>query len=177
MQAYRKTPNFYGKDKPLPLYLGGVFALLIGLCVFASIFSAKNSFLDYSFGCVFGPFIVFFILVGVVFMFHEGSSIQKERRSWFDAADTAQTTIIDRQEIDNDPRDIEYASGYGQVIPAKYWYLKLEIIPAQLAIKPEEILVSVSVDESQYKRYVHKNTVRIYYSKEDPFVFLLEDEV
>jgi hypothetical protein len=99
MQSNRKSPNFHGKDNPLSLYLGGVFALLLGFGLFASIFSPNNSFLDYSLGCLAGPFIVFFIIVGVVLMFREGNSIRKERRIWFDAAHTTQTTIVDRQEI------------------------------------------------------------------------------
>jgi hypothetical protein len=172
MEASRKTPSFYGKDQPLTLYLGGVFALLLGLCLFAGIVSPKNSFLDYSFGCLVGPFTVFLIIVGVVFMFHEGSSTHKDRISWFNTAVTAQTTIVKREIVDTDP---EYASYYGH--PDRYWHLQLEAIPDQLKVQPKTTSVLVSVSEYRYKWYEGRTSVTIYYSPVDPFVFLLEDEV
>jgi hypothetical protein len=51
------------------------------------------------------------------------------------------------------------------------------MIPNQLAIKPEETLVSVRISESQFKIYSDSDSVKIRYSRDNPFVFLLEDEV
>jgi hypothetical protein len=77
-----------------------------------------------------------------------------------------------REIVDTDPG---YASYYGH--PDRYWHLQLEAIPDQLEVKPKTTSVLVSITEYQYKKYEGKTSVTIYYSPNDPFVFLLEDEV
>ena len=116
------------------------------------------------------------ILLTSIMLFKDGIANFREKRNWFKDTANAKTTIVERQEILNDPRDIDYASAYGQYIPKGSWYLILEIVPSQLTPKPEETTITVSISEAQYKRYANRDTVRIYFSKEDPFVFLLEDE-
>ena len=176
MGAHRKVPSFYGKGKPEIHYLAGLVALLGGLFFLSGIFAPKNSLSDWL-GCLVLPFLSFLLIFGAVTVAQEGTSIQREMRSWFGTSDKANTTIVNRREVANDPADVDYAYSYGQFMPSKYWYLTLQMIPSQVAIKPEETLVSVAINESQYKRYDGRTSVTIYYSTTDSFIFLLEDEV
>ena len=177
MGTYRSVPSFHKKDRFEFLFLAGVFPLLIGFFFcFVAVSIPKHSFSDWS-GSLIGLLLGVGLLLTGIAVFNRATSIFRETRSWFKNTATAETTIVDRQEIINDQNDIDYAYSYGQYIPRGYWYLILESIPSQLAIKPEEMSVSVSINESQYKKYANRNKAQICYSKEDPFVFLLEDEV
>jgi len=177
MSASRKVPSFHIKDRFEVLGLAGAFVLLSGFfCCFMTISTPRHTFSDW-FRSLMGLLIGAGLLLGAITFFMDTITIFREKRNWFKNTATVQTTIVDRQEIENDPNDVDYAYSYGHYMPSKYWYLTLEIVPSQLAITPEEILVSVAINESQYKRYAGRTSVTIYYSTVDPFIFLLEDEV
>jgi hypothetical protein len=172
MEAYRKRPSFYGKDSRFTSYLFGAFAFLFGVfCVLFCIFVPKDAFIDW-FGCLLGFALGLVMVFIAIFSFAEGSSIHAEKRSWFETAVITKTAIIEREEVDNNS---EEARIYGE--PNKYWHLKLKMIPSQLAILPDATLVSVDINESQYKKYAGRKFVTIYHSIEDPFTFLLGDEI
>jgi hypothetical protein len=174
MKEFRKLPNFYGKEMH---DASGVFLLMVGFgCLWISTAVVRNSLSD-SLSCVMIILFGLSMIVVAITFFAMGTSHHKEKNAWFENASTAQTTIMDRQEIENDPRDIDYANAYGYYMPSKYWYLTLKLVPSQLAIAPKEKVVSVGIDESQYKKYAGRTSVTIYYSPADPFVFLLEDEM
>jgi hypothetical protein len=172
MEAYRKWPGFYRKDSRIISYLFGAFAFLFGVfCVLFCIFVPKDAFLDW-FGCSLG-FVLGLVMVFIaIFSFAEGTSIHIEKRSWLETAVITKTAIIEREIVNNDYED---ARIYGE--PNRYWHLKLKTIPSQSAILPDATLVSVDINESQYKRYAGRKFVTIHYSIEDPFTFLLEDEI
>lgn len=177
MGMARTVPDFYKKDRFEFLGLAAPFPLLGGfVCCFLSLSTPKRTFSDW-FGFLIGLFISTVLLLTAIRLFYEAITLFREKRNWFKSTDTAKATIVNRQEVANDPADVDYAYSYGQFIPSKYWYLTLKMIPSQLGIKPGETLVSVGINESQYKRYDGRTSVTIYYSREHPFVFLLEDEI
>ena len=152
--------------------MGGLGIFVFGLVtIIFSIVHNRTTFLDWI-SCLVASIIGLFFIVGVAGMIKIGFLRIKQKKSWLKASAMAQTTIAERGE---DQDDSEYARVYGN--PDKYWCLKLKMLPNQLAIKPEETLVSVSINESQYKKYEGRISVIIYSSIEDPFVFLLEDEI
>jgi len=177
MGASRKIPDIQKQDRFEVLGLAGLFPLLSGFfCCYITISSPKHTFSDW-FSSILEILMSIGLLLTAIYFFSRATRIFRETRSWFKNTATAETTIVDRQEIINDQNDIDYAYSYGQYLPRGHWYLILESIPSQLAIKPEEMSVLVSINESQYKKYANRNKAKICYSKEDPFVFLLEDEV
>lgn len=177
MGEYRKVPSSgYGKGNVATSFSPGIIMVLIGwFWFFAGPPNSEGIYPDPVWigfirvlGVIIGPVLTLFGFTAL----GEGISIYKAKRSWFGSAHKAQTDIVRREEVDN---NTDYARYYGE--PSTYWYLKLKPIPEQLAVQPNTMLVSVSIRESQYKKYEGRSSVAIYYSPIDPFVFLLEDEI
>lgn len=180
MAAYRKVPGFYGKDRPLTSRLAGTLSLLLGLALLIGLLnglfvSSKTTLSEWLGWLVAGLFGILFCGILIVTgntLLSEGAFNQNARRVWFRTAETAQTTIVELVELQ---QDSSYAAYYGR--PDTDWYMHLKMIPAQCAQRPEETLVSVGISGRQYEKYTGQDTVTIHYSPADPFIFLLEDEV
>ena len=175
MGDFRRVPSSgYGRGDVVTSFTPGIILIVIGW-VLVSLGSPNSSSIDFaeigflrSFSLIVGVALVIFGFIGL----GEGISLYKAKRSWFAMAVTAQTIIVEREEVDNKSPD-----SYMRGEPSTYWYLRLRPIPAQSAVQPKAAIVSVSLRESQYKNYGGKASVTIYYSPKDPFIILLEDEV
>ncbi len=166
-QIQRRTPEFRRVDGPFFFRLG-IFAFLFALPLTISIlFTHNRTFLHWI------GFIVFLLvdlILFAVFLFAFGRALAwlRQKRTWAKTSASAQTTIAQRKMNIHEGQGYPWADG---------WSLGLATIVPQLAVIPNESVVWVNITEAQYKKYADRNTVCIHYSVEDPFVFLLEDEV
>jgi hypothetical protein len=177
MGTVRQVPGFHKKDRFEVLGLAGLFPLLGGFfCCYITISIPKHTFSDW-FSTLLYLLMGTGLLLTAIYLFSRATTMFRETRNWFKNTATVQATIVDRHEVQNSSEDIDYAYSYGQYIPSGYWYLTLKFDPSKSGIAPEETLVSVAINESQYKRYAGRTSVTISYSTSDPLVFLLEDEV
>jgi hypothetical protein len=177
MGASRKVPDFQKQDRFVVLGLAGLFPLLGSFfCCYITIFIPKHTFSDWFSALLYLLMGTGFLLTGM-YLFSRAATIFRETRTWFKHTVTVQATIVDRHEVLNSSEEIDYAYSYGKYLPSGYWYLTLKFVPSSSGSTSEEILVSVAVNESQYKRYAVQNSVTVSYSTSDPLVFLLEDEI
>jgi hypothetical protein len=110
MTAERKMPEFRKHDGKWTHYFIGIILISFSVMFFLSMFSEHKTFLDWI--CLPGaPIMGVGMIILAIVTFGMGTS------------DVAQTTIVKREKVDNDPG---YASYYGH--PDTYWYLKLEMI-------------------------------------------------
>ena len=166
-QLQRTQPEFRKIDGPF-FFRAGSFAVLLALPLTISmIFTDNKTFFD-------GLWFVIFLLVDLVllavilFTLSRAVSWLRQKRTWLKASASAQATIAKRK-----MKGAEEQSGHR----AAGWSLGLAAIPPQAKVTPEETIVWVNISEAQYRKYANRNKVGIRYSVENPFVFLLEDEV
>jgi hypothetical protein len=177
MISSRKVPDFQKQDRFEVLGLAALFPLLSGFfCCYIAISIPKHTFSDWL-SSLLELLMSIGLLLTAIYLFNRAAPMFRATRTWFKNTATVQATIVDRHEVQNSSEDIDYAYSYGQYIPSGYWYLTLKFVPSKSGITPEERLVSVAINESQYKRYAGRTSVTVSYSTSDPLVFLLEDEI
>ena len=168
MSAFRKVPEFYSPGA-IGSFTAGVFMIPGVLFLFILIlFAGKKSFGDWI------GFSLVLILEFVAFIFtissmEDGFSKLKRKRVWVGSCATARTTIVKRE------GNVRYTDDYYKYGP--FWSLDLEMIPDQREKCPGESIVSANISKGLYRRYAHKDTIRVYYYPSDPLVFLLEGEI
>jgi hypothetical protein len=92
-----------------------------------------------------------------------------EKEAWIKACTVAKVKILTRHERG------EFDDGYRfHSTPCR---LELEMNADQRAIAPNETAVTATVLDTVYKSLVKSDTVRIYYWREAPLTFLLEEEL
>ncbi len=92
-----------------------------------------------------------------------------EKRAWIKACIVVPVSIVARREGGIWDDDFRYQS-----YPPS---LDLQLSSDQKKVAPNEIIVTVNVDQITYNRLKRSSTVRIYYSPLDPFTFMLENEL
>ena len=97
-----------------------------------------------------------------------GYSKNKDKRNWLSTATKISTEIIGCTEVNGVDQD---------GVQEKRWIMSIKMTPGQLTVNPNSTYAWVYIKELQYRKYISRNSVEIYHSREDPFVFLLEDEI
>ena len=170
MTDVRKTPEFYPAENAW-LISAGVIAILAGLVLLISPFfiEVKGSlgFLD-SLRCLAIIIIDLIVFSAGIKLFSLGYSNEKKKRQWLKAAATTSAKIVECKK--EDVWDQNYMDTINYI-------LEIMMDISQATGNPNSISVRVYMSESQYKKYSNRKSVKVYYSKEDPFIFVLEDEV
>jgi hypothetical protein len=167
MNAIRRTPEFHPTESAWQISAGGV-ALLIGLVFFIGPLSVeKKGFLDLLRYIGIILMDLFILTIGLTLLFI-GFSDNKKKRGWL------RTTAITSAEIVGCNREDVWDQSY---LDTTRWVLEIVMDTSQATGDLNFVSAQVYISESQYKKYINRKSVKVYYSKEDPFVFLLEDEV
>jgi hypothetical protein len=167
MNAGRRTPEFYPTESAL-LIPAGVVGLLIGLVLLVGPMSLeRKSLSDWLQALLIFAISLFIIAVGLWFIY-TGFLKYKDKRKWLSATVVNSTEIVECTES----YDVDE---FGVVMTS--WSMKIKLTPSQLMVNPNSIHATVGINKSQYRKYSNRSSVKIYSSREDPFVFILEDEV
>ena len=124
MGDFRKVPSSgYGRGNVVTSFMPGIIMILIGW-VLVSLGSSNSFSINFkeigflrAFSLIFGVVLVIFGFMGL----GEGISLYKAKKSWFAMAVTTQTTIVEREEVDNKAPDY-----YMRGEPSTYWYPEVE---------------------------------------------------
>ena len=88
----------------------------------------------------------------------------------------ADVPIVDRHHSPGGTYEIGYYPGeYRHYGPS--YHLDLEMTDDQRAVASNQTVVGVGVPGKVYDMLQNRNTVRIYYERENPLTFLLEEEI
>jgi hypothetical protein len=181
MSAYRKKPELGKKysipsrpksdDDPmycvrLPLIIVVAYFVLSAI---ARVNSNSGSKLDQiiCYGTLICIVIIMFPGARYIYLNSQMAAVEKKR--WKNTCVSAELTIINRH------KGGVYDDGYSY---DRYdCCLDLEMNSDQIAVSPTQTIVSVNVSDCIYKRLENCNTIRIFYLRESPMNFLLEDEL
>ncbi len=167
MDGTRKPPDFYPADS-LWCLSTGIFAILVGLAfLIGPMFVEKKGLFDF---VRYLWLIILDLLIFALgfFTLSIGLTRNREKKKWLKTTAATAATIIEC--IKEDVWDQNY-------FDTVRWVIKITMQCSQAKGNPDHINAQVYISESQYKKYINKKSVKVYYSREDPFVFLLEDEV
>jgi hypothetical protein len=167
MNAIRKTPEFYPSESGW-LISAGVVALILGSVLFIGpLVVEKKGFLDLLkyIGIILMDLLM--LTMGLMLLFL-GFSKNKDRKNWLKGSIITTAKIIGCNQ--EDVWDQYY-------LDTTRWVLEIVTNSSQTTGNPDSITAQVYISESQYKKYINRKSVKIYCSKDDPLVFLLEDEV
>lgn len=116
-------------------------------------------------------FLVILMVWGVRIAYRDSRARQAQRKSWAKGCETALLTIVSRHEA------VSWWDDYysrGRSAPAD---LVLEMNSDQKAVSPNGTTIKAEVSDYVYNRLKGCNTVRVYYMRESPTAFLLEEEL
>jgi hypothetical protein len=166
--AERTIPKFHEeKGRVDGYFISAISILIASIILIYGIFGEREDLNEYLFSLQ-ALFLVTAVIAAVVLLFKAGRMVQQDRKAWLGTSQKAEAEIMDRRDGTNENRQ--------DGLPTK-WVLGLKPIPAQLEVAPGETVVWVGISGTQYSKYAGKSTLRIIYSTEDPFDFLLEDEI
>ncbi len=111
-------------------------------------------------------FIVIMIL-GMRDWLQENQATLRAKKAWLKGCTVAQVKIVDRH-------GGEWDDGYRF---HSSWWLHLEMGPDQARVSPNATTLTAQVDQFVYARLEKRDTVRIYYRRETPLAFFIEDEL
>lgn len=118
------------------------------------------------------------LLVGIYYLENQDKEKETDRyldeqRRWRRRAKVAEVAIVSRRHSPGGANDDGYNIHYSRA----FWHLTLEKNADQLAVSPNKIKnISIKVNQNVYASLVNRDTVRIYYHRDDPLTFLLEGE-
>jgi hypothetical protein len=172
MSVDRRMPEFHYHVIGPPNYFRiGLVAFLFFLPLSISIIFADNKTLLDWLGFFLFLLVDLILFVTMIVSIDHIVLLLKQKRAWLTASALAQTAIVERK---MNFHDHPYEQNGSWV---DGWSLGLAMIPSQLAVNTKGSTVWVGVSKARYNKYANKGVVRVYYSMQNPFEFLLEDEI
>jgi hypothetical protein len=166
--AVRSIPEFHKEKGRVDNYFISAASILIAaIIIISAVFGERKDLNGILIG-IEAPLLAAAAIAAAVLLLIARSNVQKDRKAWLGTSREAEAEIMERR----DATDKDWQAG---LTTARI--LGLKPVPAQLEITPGESVVWVGISRSQYWKYAGKGAVRIIYSSEDPFEFLLEDEI
>jgi hypothetical protein len=142
-----------------------VFSILLGLFFLLGGFIGKNIFVT-----LFGLILTALVIWGTAAAIKEIRNDlvkRKKKRQWIRNAVSAQAVIADRKQ-EYDP--------YGESIEQAYLHDLALRLPSSAIENPQEQVVWARVSMGIYDKYKQRDIAHIFYSKTDPYLFLIEGE-
>lgn len=167
MKGTRRPPDFYPAESFWTI-AAGFFAISLGLVFLVGpLFFEKRGVVDLLL-CVGIAFMDLLMFALGILLISKGVSNYNKKRKWLKTATLTSASIVRCEQ--EDVWDQNYMDMTRWVLDV---VMKVDLAPGN----PVSILAGVYISEKQYKRYINRKATKIYYSREDPFEFLLEDEV
>lgn len=167
MKGARKPPDFYPAES-FQTISAGMLSILLGLAfLIGPMFLNRKGFTDLL-NCLGISFIVLLAFALGFLLISMGIMKENKKREWLKTTASATASIVGCNK--EDAWDLNY-------LDTIRWVLDIVMDISLETEVPNSISAEVYITESQFKKYINRKSVNIYYSKKDPFEFLLEDEL
>jgi len=160
------------------------FLMLLIMVIGYFIFSAISRTTLSGFAGTSDQFICYGTLLGVAILYIQAKRQEKQdkqklheaRQEWRRTCKSDEAAIVSREASSGGTYEDGYYPGEWHHHSPSY-RLGLKMNADQGAVKPNQTIVGVKVSKAVYDCLENRDTVRIYYRPEEPFTYLLEEEL